>query len=114
MFVFAVRRLVGAIVVLWILGSIVFFISRFVPGGPFDQERALPPEIKANLLAKYKMDQPIHSQYLLYLKDLVRGEFGPSFKFIGRDVNDILRDTFPVSLQLGVFALIIAYLIGIP
>lgn len=114
MLVFIVRRLIGALVVLWLLGTLVFFISRFVPGGPFDQERALPPEIKANILAKYKLDLPLHLQYISYLKDLVRGEFGPSFKFIGRDVNDILRDTFPVSLQLGVFALLIAYIFGIP
>ncbi|HLB58492.1 MAG TPA: ABC transporter permease, partial [Bdellovibrionota bacterium] len=114
MFVFAVRRLVGAIVVLWILGSIVFFFSRFVPGGPFDQERALPPEIKANLLAKYKLDLPLHIQYINYLKDLARGDFGLSFKYIGRDVNDILKDTFPVSLHLGALALILAYLFGIP
>src|SRR3990167_1533407 len=113
MFVFAVRRLIGAIVVLWILGSIVFFFSRFVPGGPFDQERALPPEIKANLLAKYKLDLPLHIQYINYLKDLARGDFGLSFKYIGRDVNDILKDTFPVSLHLGALALILAYLFGI-
>src|SRR3989338_10458594 len=105
MFVFIVRRLIGAVIVLWLLGTLVFFISRFVPGGPFDQDRALPPEIKANLLAKYKLDLPVYEQYILFLNDLVRGDFGPSFKFVGRNVNDILRDTFPVSLQLGVLAL---------
>ena len=114
MFVFIVRRLIGSIIVLWLLGTLVFFFCRFVPGGPFDQDRAYPPEIKANLMAKYKLDLPLHKQYLHVLKNLAKGDFGPSTKFVGRDVNDILKDTFPVSLQLGIFALLLAYIFAVP
>ncbi|HEY5599144.1 MAG TPA: ABC transporter permease, partial [Candidatus Manganitrophaceae bacterium] len=76
-------------------------------------EKKLPPEIKANIEAKYHLDQPLHRQYLLYLNGLIRGDLGPSYKYVGRTVNDVISDTFPVSMRLGFFALLIAFFFGL-
>ncbi len=110
---FIIRRLAWAIPVLWLVATATFVLMHLVPGGPFDQEKPLPPEIKANIDAKYHLDQPVLAQYLFYLKDLLRGDFGPSYKYLGRNVNDIIRDTFPVSMQLGLWAVLISVIIGV-
>ncbi|MCH8157384.1 MAG: ABC transporter permease, partial [Nitrospinae bacterium] len=89
-------------------------IQRLVPGGPFDEEKKLPPEILANIQAKYHLDKPVAVQYLLYMKQLMQGDMGPSYKYIGRDVTDILADTFPVSLTLGLLAMLIVVGVGVP
>ncbi|TAK03083.1 MAG: ABC transporter permease [Candidatus Manganitrophaceae bacterium] len=110
---YILRRLLWAVPVLWIVATLTFFIMHLVPGGPFDREKKLPPEIKANVEAKYHLDQPIHRQYLLYLKGLIQGDLGPSYKYLGRTVNDVIGDTLPVSIQLGLLALGIAILFGL-
>lgn len=110
---FILERLAWGIPVLWLVATLTFVLMHIVPGGPFDQEKLLPPEIKANIDAKYHLDQPPLTQYLLYLKDLLRGDLGPSYKYIGRNVNDIIRDTLPVSMQLGLWAILLAVLIGV-
>lgn len=109
-----VKRILLAIPVLWIVASITFLLVRIVPGGPFEGDKALPPEIVANLKAKYHLDKPVPEQYLLYMDRLVHGDLGLSYKYVGRTVNDILADAFPVSLQLGAVGLLLAICIGVP
>ena len=91
-----------------------FFMTRFAPGGPFDAERSIPEEIKVKLQSHFGLDQPLFKQYLLYLKNLLQGDLGPSFKYPEWDVSELIITAFPVSLTLGLFSLIIALIIGIP
>lgn len=114
MFRFVVRRLLQTIPVLFVIITATFFMVRFVPGGPFTSERALPPEILRNLEAHYGLDQPIWRQYTNYLGRILRGDFGPSFKYSNRTVNEIIGQKLPVSLELGGLALGVALLIGLP
>jgi oligopeptide transport system permease protein len=109
-----IKRILLAIPVLWIVASITFLLVRIVPGGPFEGDKALPPEIVANLKAKYHLDKPVPEQYILYMDRLVHGDLGLSYKYIGRTVNDILGDAFPVSLQLGGAGLLLAICFGVP
>ncbi len=108
------KRILLAIPVLWIVASITFMLVRIVPGGPFEGDKALPPEIVANLKAKYHLDKPVPEQYLFYMQRLMQGDLGLSYKYIGRTVNDILTDAFPVSLQLGSVGLLLAICVGVP
>lgn len=114
MLTYVVRRLVEAAVTLFIIATMTFLMLRFLPGGPFDSEKALPPEIKANIDAKYGLNKPMIVQYETYLVNLLHGDFGESYKFIGRTVSDIISDAYPISLQLGVYALLVSFLVGIP
>ena len=111
---FIVRRVLVSIPVIFLVATTTFFIMRLAPGGPFMSERAIPPEIQANIQAKYGLDQPLHVQYGRYLKNLLRLDLGPSYKYPERTVNQIIRDGFPVSLQLGLAALAFALLLGLP
>ncbi len=110
---FIIRRLLWGIPVLLAVATITFIIMHLVPGGPFDKEKKLPPEIKANIEAKYHLDRPVYEQYLLYIYGLSRGNLGPSYKYLGRNVNDIIKESFPVSIQLGLLALIISVILGV-
>jgi oligopeptide transport system permease protein len=107
-------RLAGAIPTLLIIITATFFLMRAAPGGPFDQEQTLPPEIMANLQSAYGLDQPVWTQYGRYLKSLVHGDFGPSFKYKDFTVTELIGQGFPVTLQLGVIAMALALLVGIP
>jgi len=107
-------RLAGAIPTLFIIVTITFFLMRAAPGGPFDQEQTLPPEIMANLQSAYGMDRPIWAQYGRYLGALTHGDFGPSFKYKDFTVTELIRQGFPVTLELGLIALSVALLVGIP
>jgi len=109
---FILKRLLWGIPVLWSVATITFIIMHIVPGGPFDAEKQLPPEIKANIEEKYHLDKPLHTQYLLYMGNLLKGDLGPSYKYLGRSVNDVIADTFPVSIQLGVIAFILSIVLG--
>jgi len=108
------KRVLQGIPVLLTVATLTFFIMRVVPGGPFDRDKKLPPEILANIEAKYHLDKPLWHQYLLYLQQLARGDFGPSYKYVGRDVADIIGETFPVSLALGLCAVAVTVGFGIP
>jgi oligopeptide transport system permease protein len=108
-----IRRAVWGIGVLWLVATVTFVLLRLVPGGPFDEEKQLPPEIKANVEAKYHLDEPLWRQYTRYTGGLVIGDLGPSFKYVGRDVTTILAETFPVSAALGAAALAIALVVGL-
>ncbi len=108
------KRLVEALVTVWIIATLTFLLLRFLPGGPFDQEKTLPPEIKANIERKYGLNEPLTRQYSNYIVNLVHGDLGESYKYIGRSVTDIIKESFPVSFQLGFYSLMLAFLIGIP
>jgi ABC-type dipeptide/oligopeptide/nickel transport system permease component len=114
MTMFVVRRLIEAVLVLWVIATLTFVLLRVLPGGPFDSEKALPPEVMENIARKYKLDQPLISQYLDYLGSLVQGDLGQSYKYTSRGISSIIAESLPNSIQLGVFALIISYMIGIP
>jgi oligopeptide transport system permease protein len=107
-------RLAGAIPTLFIIITITFFLMRAAPGGPFDQEQALAPEIKANLERAYGLDQPVWIQYGRYVKSLLHGDFGPSFKYKDFTVTELIGQGFPVTFQLGTLAIALALLLGIP
>jgi oligopeptide transport system permease protein len=111
---FIVRRLLQVIPVLFVIITATFFMVRFVPGGPFTAEKAIPPEILKNLEAHYGLDQPLWRQYLSYLGKIAHGDFGPSFKYSNRTVNEIIADKLPVSLELGSLALLVALTVGLP
>lgn len=108
------KRILSAIPVLLIVASLTFVLVRFVPGGPFDADKNLPPAIIANLNAKYHLDKPVWEQYVLYIGRLAKGDLGVSYKYINRTVNDILIEAIPVSVELGFTALVLAILIGVP
>jgi ABC-type microcin C transport system permease subunit YejB len=109
------RRLLWTIPVLLFISIITFALAHAVPGGPFTREKPLPPEIIANLNKYYGLDKPIWQQYLDYMgKIITKFDFGPSYASRSITVNDIFRDHLPVSAELGVFALAIAILIGVP
>lgn len=111
---YAIRRLFGAIPTLFVIITLSFFIMRLTPGGPFDKERPVPPEIEKNLLAHYKMDQPLLWQYVDYLAGIARGDFGPSFKIKDFTVAELIGVGLPASIQLGGYAMLLAIAIGIP
>jgi oligopeptide transport system permease protein len=109
-----VKRLLWAIPVLWIVATLTFGMVRIVPGGPFDAEKNLPPEIVANINAKYRLDKPVAEQYILYMGRLLRGDLGVSYKYVNRTVNDIIGTALPVSIQLGALGLLLAIAVGVP
>src|SRR5436305_5639488 len=110
---FVLRRLLQAIPVLFIIATVTFFMMRLAPGGPFDREKKVSPEIKRNIEKHYGLDKPLFEQYLIQMKHLLHGDLGPSFKYPNRSVNELIADAFPVSLQLGFYALLIALVLGI-
>ncbi len=110
---FILSRLLQAIPVIFIVITATFFLVRAAPGGPFDAEKVVLPEVKRALEAQYRLDLPLHEQYFAYLGDLAQGELGPSFKYPGRSVNEILFSGLPVTAELGLYALLIALLIGV-
>jgi oligopeptide transport system permease protein len=107
-------RLAGAIPTLFIIVTIAFFLIRAAPGGPFDQEQTLSPEIMANLQRAYGLDQPVWKQYAHYLGALAHGDFGPSFKYKDFSVTELIGQGFPVTLELGTIAMALALILGIP
>lgn len=110
---FAIRRFLGAIPTLFILIALAFFMIRIAPGGPFDTEKALPPEIEANLRAAYHLDEPLYLQFARYIGNLARGDFGPSFQYRDFTVTELIASGFPVSLRLGSLAMIFALFVGV-
>src|ERR1700733_10662720 len=111
---YALRRFLGALPTLFIIVTLTFFLMRAAPGGPFDAEQSLPPEIMANLQKAYGLDQPVWTQYGRFLKALSHGDFGPSFKYKDFSVTELIGQGFPITLELGVIAMLMALLLGIP
>jgi oligopeptide transport system permease protein len=110
---YSFRRLLGAIPTLLILIGLAFFLIRAAPGGPFDRERQLLPEIEANLRAAYNLDDPLYEQFGQYVWGLLRFDFGPSFQYRDYTVTELITAGFPVSLTLGGIAIIVAFLVGV-
>jgi len=111
---FILRRLLSAIPTLALIVALSFLLTRLAPGGPFDEEQPLPPEIRANLEAAYGLDQPALVQFGRYVTGLIRGDFGPSFKFRDFTVSELIADGMLVSLTVGLAALVLALAIGVP
>ena len=109
---YALRRLAGAIPTMFVIITLAFFMMRAAPGGPFDSERRLPPEIEQNLKAAYDLDKPLVRQYAIYLGKAARGNFGPSFKNKDFTVAQLIATGLPVSARLGLWAMALALLIG--
>ncbi|MFK8137088.1 MAG: ABC transporter permease [Bdellovibrionales bacterium] len=108
------KRLGGTVFVLFVIATTTFLMLRFLPGGPFDTDKALPPEVMANIEAKYNLDKPLLEQYGIYMGRLIQGDFGESYKYVGRGVTDIIVESLPNSLQLGFYSLLLSFLVGIP
>jgi len=108
----AATRFLGLIPTLLVLITIAFFLIRIAPGGPFDSEKVLPPEIRANLDAKYHLDEPLLQQYFRYLGQIITGDFGPSFQYKDWSVNELIARGFPVSATIGGLAMLLAFVIG--
>ena len=109
---FIVGRLLQAIPVIFIVITATFFLVRAAPGGPFDAEKAVIPEVKQALERQYRLDLPLHEQYFAYLKDLAQGDLGPSFGYPGRTINELIESGLPATAELGAYALLIAIFIG--
>lgn len=114
MFNYIVKRIGNAVIVLWVVITLTFCLMHAIPGGPFTTEKNLPPQVMANIEARYKLNDPLYKQYTDYLVNMVNGDLGPSFKYQGRSVNDIIAESFPVSFKLGMNSIILAVIIGIP
>lgn len=111
---YILKRILLAILTIWIVITITFFVSRAVPGGPFNSEKAMTPEAKAALEAKFGLDKPLFEQYVTYLKNIVtKFDFGPSLKLKGREVTDIIMDGMKTSLKLGIIAACSALVVGV-
>ena len=112
MMAYALRRLLGAIPTLFVIVTLAFFMMRIAPGGPFDSERRLPPEVERNVKAAYNLDKPLGQQYLIYLGKLGHGDFGPSYKNKDFTVMQLIGIGLPVSARLGLCAMALALLLG--
>ncbi|MFP4562609.1 MAG: ABC transporter permease [Spirochaetia bacterium] len=110
---YLIRRFIGLIPTLFIIITISFFVIRVAPGGPFDRERALPPQIIENIEKKYHMDEHLIMQYGRYLFNVIKGDLGPSYKYQDHDVNFFIFNSLPNSLLLGSLALGIAIVLGV-
>jgi oligopeptide transport system permease protein len=105
-------RALQSIPVILVVITVTFFLVRLAPGGPFSAEKAVIPEVKAALEAQYGLNLPMFQQYIAYLGDLAHGDLGPSFKYPGRSVNELIAAGFPVTAELGFYALLVAIIIG--
>ena len=110
---FLLSRIAQAVPVLLVVVTATFFIVHAAPGGPFSADKAVPPEVIEALEAQYKLDQPVWRQYISYLGDILRGDFGPSFKYPGRSVNELIMAGIPITAELAFYAMLVALGIGI-
>jgi oligopeptide transport system permease protein len=110
---FILRRLLSAVPTIFIVVTISFFLIRFAPGGPFNLERSLPPQIVANMMRAFQLDQPLYLQYLHYLRNILHLDFGPSYVYRDFTVSQLIAQSLPYSLELGSFALVIAVVGGV-
>jgi len=111
---FILRRVLIIVPTLWVIATLTFFLIRAAPGGPFQAERDIPAAAKEQLLHKYGLDQPLHRQYVHFLVNAARLDFGPSYKYPQRQVREIILEALPVSAELGGWALLLAILVGVP
>ena len=107
-------RILEALLTLWLLATLCFFLLRSAPGGPFDNEKTAPPEVQAALNEQYRLDQPLLSQYTAWLGDVMQGDLGPSFQYTDYRVTELIAGSFPITLINGSAALLLSLLLGIP
>ncbi len=110
---FALLRILGAIPTLFVVIAVAFMLVHAAPGGPFDSERVLLPEVEQSILQAYHLDEPLPQQFARYLRGVLRGDFGPSYTHSEYDVSEIIFASFPVSFLLGAYALITALTLGV-
>ncbi len=110
---YTMLRLLGAIPTLLLVVTLAFLMVHAAPGGPFDNERALAGEVSADIEARYRLDEPLHKQYFRYVSALLRGDFGPSYRYLDHSVTDLISMAMPVSLKLGALAMIVAIIVGV-
>ncbi len=110
---YALLRLLGAIPTLLLVVVLAFLLMRAAPGGPFDAERVLPPEIAANIERAYHLDEPLPKQLARYLAGLARGDLGPSYRYRDHTVSELIATAFPLSLKLGALAMLLAVAVGV-
>lgn len=110
---YVLRRLLGAIPTLLLVVALAFLLVRLAPGGPFDDERALPPEVERNIREAYDLDDPLAQQFFSYLGKLLHGDLGPSYRFREHSVNELIANSLPYSLRLGALSLLLASAVGI-
>lgn len=108
------KRLGASLLTLFVVMSVTFFMMRAIPGGPFTDEKSLPPEVMEKVMERYKMNDPLYKQYLDYTVNVLKFDLGPSFRYEGRTVNELIKESFPISAKIGGMAIIISLLIGIP
>ena len=113
MFQYAIRRLFGTLPTLLLIIALAFFMMRLAPGGPFDKERKVTAEVEANLMAAYHLDEPLPMQFVRYLGNILRGDFGPSFQYKDFTVTELIWGGFPTSLKIGGMAILLAAMIGL-
>lgn len=111
---YLLKRIVSSVITLWVVITVTFLLMHAVPGGPFDREKPLPKEVKAQIMARYHLDKPLWWQYLDYGKNLLHGDLGPSFQYQGRTVNNLIADGFPKTVQLGLASIALSLILGIP
>lgn len=111
---FVLKRMITGLLTLLMVITITFFLLHQLPGDPFENEKAIPPQVKANLMAKYNLDKPLSTQYVQYLKNTAKGDLGLSMKEKGRTVNSVIKRSFPVSADLGFRSIIFGLIVGIP
>lgn len=113
MFTFISKRILEAIPTLLILITVSFFLMHSAPGSPFSSERSLPPEVLANINAKYHLDEPVINQYFYYLGGLIQGDLGPSFRYKDFTINELIAQSFPVSAEIGIWSFLVALILGV-
>ena len=111
---FIFKRVFTGLITLFLAITITFFLLHRLPGDPFESEKAIPPQVKANLMVKYGIDKPLGVQYVNYLKNVAKGDLGISMKEKGRTVNSVIKNSFPISADLGIRAVIFGLVFGIP
>ncbi len=110
---YILKRFLASLVTIWVVITLTFFLMRVMPGGPFDGEKKVPEQIKANLEEKFGMNKPLMVQYGMYLKNLLKGDLGPAMKYEGRTVNWVIDYSFPTSAKLGAVSVIVSLVIGV-
>lgn len=111
---FLIRRVINGFLSLFVVTLIIFFLLRAIPGGPFDTEKNVQPEVLRNLEAYYGLDKPPLQQFFTYVVNALQGDLGVSYSQLGYSVTDLIKDKLPVSVELGTYAMLLAFVLGIP
>lgn len=114
MFIFIIKRLLQAIPVLLLVATVTFFMVHAAPGGPFDKDRSVPPEVMTQLNKRYHLDDPLWRQYVDYMGNIIQGDFGPSFKYTSHSVTELIAVGLPATLELSLYAILFALVVGLP